>query len=181
MSASAEILTAIAWPAAIVALLLVFRRPILDALRGLVEFNWGSASFKFERNLNRLAVSLAESEVPTASASVEGSALRDSLGSQDPRSAIIRGYLAIDNWAEENLPRHGIPSERNGRRRPLLEMIREAVEKGILPAPTISQVQGLQTLRNLAVHSPTDPTHEQAAEFLTLADAMLYVLQSAST
>jgi hypothetical protein len=38
LSATAEILTALAWPAAIVTLVLVFRRPILDALRGLVEF-----------------------------------------------------------------------------------------------------------------------------------------------
>jgi hypothetical protein len=78
----------------------------------------------------------------------------------------------------DNFPKHGIEARTDHRNRPLMDMIREAVKRGMLPATMISQVQGLQTLRNLAAHSPNDPTTEQAQEFLTIADAVLYLMQT---
>lgn len=75
-------------------------------------------------------VPVATAEIfATARATVETPTLRDSLGQMDPRSAIILGYVAIEKWAVDNLPQHGIESRTTNRSRPLMDMIREAVGK----------------------------------------------------
>lgn len=179
MSAAAEILAAIAWPVAILTLVLVFRKPLLGALRGLVEFKWGSASFTFDRKLDQLAESVAGSgDLPDKPREIWRTLASSSEG-DDPRTVIIKSYVALEQWVLENFPAQGIPATRGDRSRPLMEMVREAVNQGKLAPTMVTQVQGLQTLRNLAVHSPTDPTREQATEFETLAGAVLYMMQSA--
>lgn len=186
MLATAQILGAVAWPVVVLIVLWSFRRPIRNALQGLIGLRFGSTTVKFDRASGDVALSVVESVTERrATASVQADhseqtrpelrSLYESLARENPAPAILKGYAAVEWWIAENLPAHGVSSRASDRQRSALEITEDAVDQGILPKSSLQQLKGLAVMRNLVADRPNaDVTLENAQEFLTLADAVIY-------
>lgn len=186
MLAAAAILGAIAWPIVVLVLLLSFRSPIRNALQGLIEFRFGSATLKFDRASGEVALSVVESVAQARSDADDdkGDALTrltlrdlyETLAQQQPAVAILKGYVAVEQWLADNLPAHGVAVRSDNRARSAVQMTRDAVAAGVLPRSALQQLEGLAVMRNLVAHrgDVEKVTVENAHEFLTLADAVIF-------
>jgi len=60
----------------------------------------------------------------------------------------------------------------------LPEVLRALVEKGMIQPTATDAILGLRNMRNLAMHAPPKRlTSEQAREFITMAEAMMWTLE----
>jgi hypothetical protein len=104
--------------------------------------------------------------------------LRDYYASnaeENPKSAIILAYIALEKWYDFALRSHGLPIYDGTQRRGVRKMSRVAVEEGMLPASSIDTVEGLSLMRDLVVDKPGEEvSSQQGREFLVLTDGVMY-------
>jgi hypothetical protein len=180
MLAAAAILGAIAWPLVVMIVLLAFRKPLRDALANLIEFRFGSASVKFQREVADVSSNLIEA-IADADETEEGDLkprpqLREMYAAkvqENPLNALLEGFIAIEVWYDQLMTERGESTHEGNRKRSAQEMAAIAVERGFLPRSTLDTVQGLGIVRDLAIHDREKVTPNQARDFLLLADAFL--------
>ena len=175
-----DFVKALAWPAAIVVIVVFLRRPIVDILvqlaSGLRRLRAGQSDAEFDRIAGEVKAEL------TASVSAGGSGqaaipvlLRFAATAEDdPASAIAQGFGAVEVALRELLGSSGklVPV---GTGDPTA-VARFARDQGLVPESVVRAVDGAVTLRNFAASDPARVTRDHAVKYLALIDSLLFAI-----
>jgi len=175
-----EFVKALAWPVAIVAIVVFLRRPIVDILMqlasGLRRLRAGQSDAEFDR-----IAGLAKAELTaTVSAGGQNAAavpvlLRfASAADDDPAAAIAQSFGSVEAALRDLLGSSGklVPV---GTGDPTA-VARFARDQGLVPESIVRAVDAVVTLRNSAAADPQRVTKDQAVQFLGLVDALLFAI-----
>jgi hypothetical protein len=167
----AEVIKAAAWPAAVVILVLLFRKPLVELIPLLKNLKYKELELEFGEQIKKVEEEIAQaipapafSEATTTPApSTEDVALQ--LASVEPRAGIFQAWREVENAAHEAVARHNIPAA--SRRLTLMQTL----SQNRLVAPEqMAVLNKLNELRNRAVHNSDIPiSFETAKEFIEAA------------
>jgi hypothetical protein len=175
-----EFVRALAWPVAIVAIVVFLRRPIVDILMqlasGLRRLRAGQSDTEFDRIAGQAKAEL------TATVSAGGQdatavpvLLRFAAAADDdPAAAISQSFGSVEAALRDLLGSSGklVPV---GTGDPTA-MARFARDQGLVPESIVRAVDAVVTLRNSAAADPQRVTKDQAVKFLGLVDALLFAI-----
>ena len=174
-----DVIKALAWPAAIVAIVAFLRRPIVDILMqlasGLRRLRSGPSDAEFDRIVSQTKAEL------TATVSARGPSpampvlLRfAAVAEDDPASAIGQAYGAVEEALRSLLGSSGklLPVASGDP----TAVARFARDQGLVPESIVRAVDGVVTLRNTVTADPARATREHAVTFLALVDALLFAI-----
>ncbi len=168
-----ELVKAGAWPAASMALALMFRRPLVSLVQGLKlkrlkrgdwEADFHEAPGEVKRDVAALPPVADASTTPKLIESEEISIGPGAVGT------MIAAWNQIEAAIAEAAREAGVTAVR------FPEQVRALAEKGALAVPTVDAINGLRQLRNLAVHAPEPVEPSELREFLRMANAVLFAL-----
>ncbi|MFA5129741.1 MAG: hypothetical protein WC477_02345 [Patescibacteria group bacterium] len=174
----AELIKALAWPSATVFIALLFRTPIHGVLEGikLSKLKRGDWEAEFSEASKEL-----QSELPTPTKNfshTEGDSLTESLDhllKASPTEAILAAWNKIEYTIGQLAKQHGFQEYT------FTTNLNRLLQGNIIKISAKNSLLGLRQLRNLAVHGPRGEISEaRAREFLTMADAILWSIQSES-
>jgi hypothetical protein len=175
-----DFVKALAWPAALVAIVAFLRRPIVDILMQLASGLRRLRSGKSDAEFDRIAGQTKAELTATVSAGAPGGAgipvlLRFAgAADDDPAAAIAQAFGAVEAALRDLLGSSGklVPM---GSGDPTA-VARFARDQGLVPESIVRAVDGLAALRNVASADPTRVTRDHAVTFLALVDALLYAI-----
>jgi hypothetical protein len=173
---AAEFISSIAWPLAALAIALLFRAPLSDALRsasgalsaGPFRLEWQRRAAAVEADLGR-PPSISKGEIGGAAGRL------DEIAEVSPTGAVVEAFGQIEVALRSLLEEQGVENlERPWSVRRLAESARE---RGLITAETKDAIDGLSVMRNLAAHGgQEDISPERAHEFVALCQAVLYAI-----
>jgi len=175
-----EFVKALAWPVAIVAIVVFLRRPIVDILMqlasGLRRLRAGQSDAEFDRLAGQAKAELTA----TVSAGGQNAAavpvlLRfAAVADDDPAAAISQSFGSVEAALRDLLGSSGklVPV---GTGDPTA-IARFARDQGLVPESIVRAVDAVVTLRNSAAADPQRVTKDQAVKFLGLVDALLFAI-----
>ena len=175
-----DFVRALVWPAAIVAIVVCLRRPIVDILMqlasGLRRLRAGQSDAEFDRIAGQMKAEL------TASVSAGGAGagaipvlLRFATAAEDePASAVAQAFGSVEVALRELLGSSGklVPV---GTGDPTA-VARFARDQGLVPESVVRAVDGALVLRNFAAADPARLTRDHAVKYLSLIDALLFAI-----
>jgi len=176
----ASLVQSLAWPAGVVAAVVFLRKPIGAVLgqgvrrlkAGPVEVEFDQLQAEVREELAR-SPELAEAKVPTPVGSLTEVLSR--LAEVSPGMAVVTAYRHIEDRLNEMLDAADVrPRDWMGGRR----LAKIASEHGLLSEEARAAIEGLSVLRNLTTHDGGEISVSRAREYLALADAVLYALNS---
>lgn len=175
-----EFVKALAWPVAIVAIVVFLRRPIVDILMqlasGLRRLRAGQGDAEFDRIAGQAKAELTatvSAAGPTA-APVPVLLKFAATADDDPAAAISQSFGSVEAALRDLLGSSGklVPV---GTGDPTA-MARFARDQGLVPESIVRAVDSVVTLRNSAAADPQRVTKDQAVRFLGLIDALLFAV-----
>ena len=174
-----DVIKALAWPAAIVAIVAFLRRPIVDILMqlasGLRRLRSGQSDAEFDRIVSQTRAEL------TATVSARGPSpampvlLKFATAAEDdPAAAIGQAFGAVEAALRGLLGSGGklLPV---GSGDPTA-VARFARDQGLVPESVVRAVDGVVALRNAVTADPARATRDHAVQFLALVDALLFAI-----
>ena len=178
-----EFVKALAWPVAIVAIVVFLRRPIVDILMqlasGLRRLRAGQSDAEFDRIAGQAKAELtatvsAMPTVGTGAAQIPVLLRFAATADDDPAAAITQSLGAVEAALRDLLGSSGklVPV---GTGDPTA-IARFARDQGLVPESIVRAVDGVVTLRNSAAADPQRVTKDQAVKYLALVDALLFAL-----
>jgi hypothetical protein len=175
-----DFVRALAWPVAIVALVVFLRRPIVDILMqlasGLRRLRIGQSDAEFDRVASETKAELT--------ATVSGGGLSPAavpvllrfatLAEDDPAAAIGQAFGTVEPALRDLLSSSGklVPV---GGGDPTA-IARFARDQRLVPESVVRAVDGVVTLRNMAASDPARASREHAMKYLALVDATLFAV-----
>lgn len=181
----ASLVHSLAWPAAIVAIVSMFRRPLTSVIgNGLRRVKVGSFEAEFEQAEAKVRLQLARSPevrravTPDATSTDEDAADLLQLAGVSPRAAVLEAFTRIESELRDVL--RGLVQEDTLHRKSATTLAVMAQNNGLISAATVDSVQGLAVMRNLVAHRDDDVTTEKAIDYVVLADAALFAIRSNS-
>jgi hypothetical protein len=183
----ASLVQSLAWPAAVLAVVILMRRPIRAVLSqallrrvkaGPVEVEFDQIQAEVREELAR-SPELTEAQVPAPAsrAAVPASSLREELSTVaalSPAAAVMEASRRIEYRLQEMLDDSDEPHPLRLTTRRMAELARE---RGLISKETLTAIEGLSVLRNLVAHNRDDIGVDRALDYLALADAVLYALR----
>lgn len=187
-----QLIGALAWPSAIVILGVLFRREIRSLLSApLQKIKAGPVEFLFEKELEETKreskeaqeqLVMLEESAPNSTPlpRVLPKSLREELeGLADdrPQAAVLEAYERVEVELKEIVagkhgPAQGHPIPSGS------ALLGLAAQYELLSEKDLTALEGLLTLRNLAVHAQErELSPGKAKEFLDLADGLLWVIR----
>ena len=179
----------LAWPIVAALFAFLFRGAIRDALdstggRRLKRLKAGPLEAEWDDKVAEAIAEVAaspEADPPAPPAIVDRPALTGRLADvaqREPRAAVLAAYAEIEQALRRYLALTGFTevAQRPMSARQLAQVgrQREALDPWLADA-----IDGATVLRNLAAHGPADElTPAKAADYLVLADAILYAIES---
>lgn len=172
-----SLVESLAWPAALVMVLLLFRSQLTTLLStGVRRVRAGPFEVEWDRQLSIVEVELDQPGMALRS-SGHGT-LREELttvAAAAPTAAVMEASARIERALHEKLISAGFDA--GELRTGATGLARLAEREGLTTPETLRAIEGLSVLRNLAAHGHGhNVTTERALEFLTLAEAVLYAL-----
>ena len=174
-----DVIKALAWPAAIVAIVVFLRRPLGDILRqlasGLRRLRAGQSDAEFDRIVGQTKAELTatvSARGPTPSMPV---LLRfATTAEEDPAAAVAQAFESVEAGLRGLLGSSGklVPV---GGGDPTA-VARFARDQGLVPESIVRAVDGVVTLRNSVAADPARATRDHAVTFLALVDALLFAI-----
>ena len=175
-----DVVRALVWPVAIVAIVVCLRRPIVDILMqlasGLRRLRAGQSDAEFDRIAGQMKAEL------TASVSAGGPGpgeipvlLRFATAAEDePASAVAQAFGSVEVALRELLGSSGklVPV---GTGDPTA-VARFARDQGLVPESVVRAVDGAAALKNFAAADPARLTRDHAVKYLSLVDALLFAI-----
>jgi hypothetical protein len=182
----AEIIKGLAWPAVVLTLLLVLRRPIADLLPLVRKLRYKEFEAQFGARLEEVetlkaetAPALPEPAAPAQPGEPPGAFRRPStdvlslalqLAEKSPRAAILEAWLGVESAAKSAVKRLGLVAITP---RSLLDVIRTLDKSNALDAAQIAMLHELRSLRNDAAHSAEVAlSTETAIRYVALAESL---------
>lgn len=186
MSDATELIRAIAalaWPVAVVVIVLFFRSDIKGLMNDRLErvkagpfvAEWNRQVAEVQTDVEE-AVEEAGGPVPHAP---QVGPLTESFGELamlNPALAVVSAHARIEDRLRELLKEAGAPGAvgKGGSASRLAEALRR---RGVITDEAARAVEGLNIMRSFVTHERTkEVTQEQAQDYLGLADAVLYAL-----
>jgi hypothetical protein len=175
-----DFVRALAWPAAIVVVVVFLRRPIADILtqvaHGLRRLRAGQSDAEFDRVAGQAKAELtatvsAAAERPEAVPAL----LRFAAATDDDPSAAFAQALGAVDAALRDLLGSGGKLVPVGTSDPAA-VARFARDQGLVPESLVRAVDSVAALRNLAVADPARATRDHAVTYLALVDALLFAI-----
>lgn len=174
-----DFVEALAWPAAVVAVVVFLRRPIGDILMqlasGLRRLRSGQSDAEFDRVVSQTKAELTA----TVSSGGPNPAIPELLrlaaaAEDDPASAVGEAFRGVEAALRDLLGTSGklVPV---GSGDPTA-VARFARDQGLVPESMVRAVDGVVLLRNVVTADPARLTKDQAVSFLALIDALLFVI-----
>src|SRR5262249_50169356 len=168
LKAITELTKAIAWPAVVFAIGLLFRTEIRHALGRLSHLKYRDieASFKEELRSVEAESRLIETSLPTGPKTKmvpgpEAVEARDrllSLAAISPRAAITEAWLEVEASVQSLAEDQGIKGQR------FISAINALHAKGVIPFAVLNITTQLRDLRNRAAHAPEIALTQSEAE-----------------
>ena len=171
----AELVTILAWPGATVVIVFLLRVPIRNLLDGikLRKFKHKNWEAEFEETTREIR---SELQVTTKDLRRTGESLIEELEyliTSSPTETILTAWNRIEQTVSLLAKKYGIQEYT------FLTILNRLVQKNVVGLSTKDSLLGLRQLRNLAVHGINgDVSEARAREFLTMADAILWVISS---
>jgi len=176
-----EFIASVAWPVVILAIAVMFRKPIVAALAsatgrlkaGPFEMAWEQAISTLEREVDQ-SPALSEYEVDD-SASNKSRELVD----VSPAAAIVEAYGRVEVALRNLLKMNDVQGNENAWSvRTLAGLARQ---HDLITGETEHAIDGLRVLRNLAAHGKgNDLSSQRAQEFVALADGVVFAINAGS-
>ena len=177
----ASLVHSLAWPIGVVVVVIVLRQPIGAAFsRGVRRLRAGPIEVEFDQELAEVREELSRSpELAAAKSQVLAPSLAEELArlaEVSPRSAVLEAYARIEARLIALLASAGVPGYGAFRRSALARVARD---EGLISDETLTAMEGLSVLRDLAAHNPADDIGvERARDYLALAGAVLFALKA---
>jgi hypothetical protein len=177
-----DFVRALAWPVAIVALVVFLRRPIVDILvqlaSGLRRLRAGQSDAEFDRVIGQTKAELTATVTAAVSSPVAMPVLLRfaTVADDDPPAAIGHALGSVEAALRDLLAAGGklVPVDSGDP----TAVARFARDQRLVPESVVRAVDGLVTLRNLAAGDPARVTRDQAVKYLALADAALFAIRA---
>lgn len=166
----ASLVGSLAWPVALVVVLLVFRGSVRGLLNGSLRklrVGPGGAELEWQEAAGEAAVEAVAAAVSSRPSDGEGDALA-ALAKTDPAGAVLKAHGEL--WM---LLRQAAGDTIGGGR----PAVRSAASQGLISEKTAKALEGLLVLRNLAAHRPEEVTEERATDYVTLSAAVRFALE----
>jgi hypothetical protein len=177
----ASLVSSLAWPVAVVVILLLFReqlRKLLDTPLKRLKAGPSGVELEFDRIISEAAAQvepLPQLEPARESATAD---LAD-VAALSPAAAVLDGFTRVEEKLRTRLRDAG--DQRADEQRGAMALTRYAGQKQLISPETVEAIRGLAVLRNLAAHGgATDVTPDRAAEFLALVDAVIFAIEQGS-
>jgi hypothetical protein len=177
----ASLVGSLAWPLAVVVLLVVFRSTIQELLlSGLSKFKAGPFEMEWERTIAEAQAGL--DYAPSASPALgrvheqRSPGYSSELWTARPAQTVFRAHARVEEMLREKIRAAGgdVPEGLSA-----AGLARRARELGLIKDEMVRAVEGVQVLHNLVAHGKADEvTQKQAAEFLALVQALRYALEA---
>jgi hypothetical protein len=177
-----DFVQAVAWPIAIVSLVIVLRRQIAEILgqlaSGLRRLRAGQSDAEFEQIVSQTRAELTATVTSGGSspASIPALLRLGVMADDDPAAAIVQGYASLDTALRALLSSAGklIPTQAGDP----TALARFARDQDLAPESLVRSVDQVAALRNLAASDPPRVTRDQAVKYLALIDALQFAIAS---
>jgi hypothetical protein len=175
-----DFVQAVAWPVAVVGIVIVLRRQISEILgqvaSGLRRLRAGESDAEFERIVaeTRAELTATVTSGGTGSPTVPALLRLGVVADDNPSAAIIQGYGSLEAALRDLLSSSGklIPTQAGDP----TALARFARDQRLAPESLVRSVDQVGTLRNLAATDPPRVTRDQAVKYLALIDALQYAI-----
>jgi hypothetical protein len=170
----ASLVSSLAWPAAVVCIAVLFRAQLKTLLTDrLRHIEAGPLKADFDKQVSKVEATLGKAGMPVP-AHAESDELAD-LAKHAPEIVISEGFAVIEHELRKALVSTGdpAPDEVDG-----IQLAQLAVDRGLITPLTLNAIEGIATMRNLAVHGPRrEITVAQVDEYLALVESVLYAVR----
>ncbi len=177
----ASLVRSLAWPLAIIVIALIFQKQLRQlASRPMRRLKAGPLEVEFDRLLSEVELSV---EVPQKVASDNRGELENSvieeledLVTTSPITAVMDSHAAVERQLRDLIVKN--TPDANVSKMSMRQLLRTALDLGVITPETANAVEGITVMRNLAAHGRSNEvTPERARDYLSLVDAVLYTLQ----
>jgi hypothetical protein len=178
MQFAVDFASALAWPIAIVVIVVFLRRPIVDILMqlasGLRRLRSGQSDAEFDRIAGQVKAELTATVSASGPASLPVLLRFAAVAEDDPGAAITKASGSVEAALRDLLGSTGklVPV---GSGDPTA-IARFARDQGLAPESLVRAVDGVTTLRNAAAADPARVTRDHAVQYLALVDALLFAI-----
>ena len=185
-----SLVSSLAWPAAIVILVLVFRAPLQKLLEGLTRLRYGDLEIDFGREVQNIKDQVTTAGIELAPKTTTAKMVTNDsnqiiadaleLVEEFPESAVVLAWTSVECELFDVGVRFDIPAS-NRRYNPPSRTIRLLREHGYLDSETHNILDRMRNLRNAAAHPVREKvkiSSDEATEFVIIAGAMTEKLKS---
>jgi hypothetical protein len=181
LSFIAELVNALAWPAALVALVVMLRKPLSDLIPLLQRLKYKDLELEFGRAIEEVKEEV-QAQLPSAPATralpAGASAVLVKLADMSPRAAIIEAWRQIEEELIAAAQRKGLDLPSRPAILPVY-VLRLMHEKGFVDSDKVAIINELRSLRNSAAHAPDFAlSKESALEYAEVAARLVEYLGS---
>jgi hypothetical protein len=178
---TASVISSLAWPAVVLAVVILLRRPLAGLLPLLRRFKYKDLEVEFDREVRELRDEAAVALRPLSAAAPpklpeQGSLLQ--LASVAPRAAVVEAWLLVESAARRAIEVRGVGRETE---QPVSgpQLTRALMQTEALDNAARAVFDRLRMLRNQAGHSPHFAIGEESArEYAELALALVRRLEA---
>jgi hypothetical protein len=166
-----QLISALAWPATVLSLAMIFRHELRRAASRLSSLQYKDFKAGFERDLKRLEGEVqalpAEVRVPTDAPASENKAALSSydrlvrIAEISPRAAIMEAWRDIEVTTKKVADAHGLSVDGAVAG---VKAIRDIVGRGLLPRSVIGVYEQMRRLRARAAHAADFAIDSEEAE-----------------
>ena len=177
-----ELVKALAWPVAILIIVMLLREEIAKLMPSLRKFKAGPLEAEFEQEVKAITESVnvtGKSENTQALTTVSHSFLTQ-LAELNPRSAILESWIRVEAAARSALESKST-SVTSPNYVPASRLAAPLAQERILGPTDIALFHELRRLRNEVAHAQGfEPTQKSAHQYIDLASTLLATIESMS-
>lgn len=169
-----QIVAAVAWPACVLAVVLILREPVTALLPNLRIVRWGRLRAEFTADLERARVVVESQPIDPATAHAEPElrAITD-LAAVSPRAAVLEAWRWVEVAARQSYGSSGVGGGQLGSIETKLRDV------GAFDESDAELYRILRRLRNRAAHQPTfDLDPGDVAEYAAMASHLVSRIDS---
>lgn len=169
-------LTGLAWPALVLAFLLLFREQIGELIRRIKGAQWGDAGLLFADRVEAAEAKANIDPTPEADAAIQPPPV--TVASHDPRGVILSAWLQVEQALYNLVEVRGIAESYNRPSKRPLTSIRLVQQAGFLDERYVALFHELRMLRNDAAHvQDFSPPLDSVVRYTQLAGELVAELR----
>jgi hypothetical protein len=168
----AALVSALAWPLAVVVIVLILRKHVPEFLRSIRKVKFSSFELEMERTRADVESAVAlTSDSPESRPTVQ---VELESPTADPTTTILRAYRLLEEELARQLGEAGV---KDADKKTANQLVALGRQKSMFNDSTAEAVRGVSVLRNLAAHGHGErTTAREAAEYVDLINAILFTL-----